>query len=392
MKLIKNAHILTMEEANYPNGYIIIEGSVIYAIGQMEQLHTPETSFDEVYNADGAYALPGFIDAHCHAGLWEEGAGVEGDDGNEATAPVLPQLRAIDSINPADAAFAEALKSGVTTAAIGPGSSNVIGGQFAALKTAGRWVDEMILRAPLAVKAALGENPKKSFGEKNLSPATRMATAALLREALFEAKEYVGKWDDFTSGKTDERPAQSFKLEPLAEVIRGRLPLKIHAHRADDIATAIRIGEEFGIHITLEHCTEGDRLLPLLKEKKIPVMLGPTLGGRTKPELKNMNFSIYKAFEDAGVPFAIITDHPEIPLNRLYLCAALACQSGIGAETALASITIQAARNLGLEKRIGSLAPGKDADIVIHKGKLFSLDSTIEAVFLNGRLYVNNKM
>ncbi len=384
MKLIQNARIMTMEETEYENGYIIIDGSKIHSLGDMTALKESVSAFSEVYDAGGALALPGFIDAHCHAGLWEEGAGAEGDDGNEDTDPVLPQLRAIDAVNPFDAAFSEALAAGVTTVVTGPGSANVIGGQFAALKTAGRWVDEMVIKAPVAVKAALGENPKLVYGGKKQSPSTRMATAAVLREALFDAKEYVRLWDAYQKGDEEDRPDPDFKQEALADVIRKKLPLKIHAHRADDICTAIRIAEEFDIQITLEHCTEGHLIAPLLKEKNIPVMLGPTLGGRTKPELRNMSFDIYPAFEEAGIPFAIITDHPEIPLSRLYLCASLAHQSGVSPSTALKAITINAAKNTGLDNRIGSLSPGKDADIVIHSGSLFSLDAKIEAVYLNG--------
>ncbi len=386
MKLIKNAHILSMEGQEFENGYIIIDGETIHSLGDMADCKEKEQNFSEVYDAQGAYALPGFIDAHCHVGLWEEGAGAEGDDGNEDTDPILPQLRAIDAINPFDAAFSEALAAGVTTVVTGPGSANVIGGQFAALKTAGRYVDEMVIRAPLAIKAALGENPKMVYGEKKQSPSTRMATAAVLREALFDAKEYVRRWDEYHADeKETDRPELDFKLEVLSDVIRRKLPLKIHAHRADDICTAIRIAEEFHIDITLEHCTEGHLITSLLQEKKLPVMLGPTLGGRTKPELRNMTFDTYRIFEETGIPFAIITDHPEIPLNRLYLCAALAHQSGVSAQTALAAITIQAAKNLNLQDRIGSLAPGKDADIVIHSGDLLSLDATIKTVFLNGK-------
>ncbi len=383
MKLIQNAHILAMSGEEFEKGYIIIKDTKIFAVGDMENL--PEESYDEVYDAGGAYALPGFIDAHCHAGLWEEGAGAEGDDGNEDTDPILPQLRAIDAINPFDKAFSEALSQGVTTVVTGPGSANVIGGQFAAIKTAGRYVDEMIVKAPVAVKAALGENPKMVYGGKKQSPSTRMATAAVLREALFDAKEYVRVWDEYLSGKEEDRPDLDFKQEALADVIRKKLPLKVHAHRADDICTAIRIAEEFDINITLEHCTEGHLIAPLLKEKNLPIMLGPTLGGRTKPELRNMSFETYSVFEKEGIPFAIITDHPEIPLNRLYLCAALAYQSGISAETALSAITANAAKNVGIFDRVGSIEPGKDADIVIHSGALLSLDAKIDAVFLNGK-------
>jgi len=384
MKIIINAHIITMEGQDYENGFIIIDDKIIHSLGHMSDLKIDDFDFAEKIDAHGSMALPGFIDAHCHVGLWEEGAGGEGDDGNEDTDPILPQLRAIDAINPFDVAFREALQSGVTTAITGPGSANVIGGQFAAVKTAGRWIDEMIIKAPVALKAALGENPKMVYGSKKQLPSTRMATAALLRETLYDAKEYVRQWDEYEQKILEDRPDFDFKMESLVPVLRGQLPLKIHAHRADDICTAIRIAEEFNIPITLEHCTEGHLIAPLLADKKIPIMLGPTLGGRTKPELKNMSFDIYKIFEEAGIPFAIITDHPEIPLSRLYLCASLACQSGISPKTALAAITIHAAKNVGIDHCVGSLAPGKDADIVLHVGPLFSLDAKISAVFVNG--------
>lgn len=385
MILIKNVNIITMECQTYSNGYIIIEDNLIKDLGYMAELPYTENQFDEIFDADGATALPGFIDAHCHVGLWEEGAGQEGDDGNESTNPTTPHLRAIDSINHADIAFSEALSNGVTTVITGPGSANVIGGQFAALKTYGRWIDEMIIKEPIAVKAALGENPKRMYGDNKQAPATRMATAAMLRESLYKAKEYAEKWDAYNNNESNDRPSFDLKLETLADIVRGNLLLKVHMHRADDIATAIRIADEFGIKITLEHCTEGHLIMPLLQEKKLPIILGPTFGSRSKPELKNMTFKIYKDFEDAGIPFAIMTDHPEIPIGSLYLCAALAHQSGIKKETALAAITINAAKHVGLEGRIGSLAPGKDADIVIHRGELFSLDAKIEAVFLNGK-------
>ncbi len=385
MKIIKNANIISMDGNDFENGYIIIDGKTIHSLGNMADLLVSDSDFEEIYDAGGAMALPGFIDAHCHAGLWEEGAGGEGDDGNEDSDPITPHLRAIDAVNPFDAAFSEALAAGVTTAVTGPGSANVIGGQFAAIKTAGSYVDEMVIKAPIAMKAALGENPKMVYGGKKQAPATRMATAALLREALFDAQEYVRRLDEYEQDpENNDKPERDFKTEALVPVIRGELPLKIHAHRADDIATAIRIGEEFGISITLDHCTEGHLILPLLSVKRLPIMLGPTLSGRTKPELRNMSFDIYKAFEEAGTPFAIITDHPEIPLSRLYLCASLACQSGVSPMTALAAITVNPAKNIGLDDQIGTLTPGKDADIVIHRGALFSLDATIEAVFLNG--------
>ncbi len=385
MLLIKNAHILTMEDAEYENGYIIINSEKIHSLGAMEDLCEAENSFDEIYDADGAYALPGFVDAHCHIGLWAEGAGSEGADGNESSDPVTPQLRAIDAIDPFDLAFSEALMAGVTTAVSGPGSANVIGGQFAALKTGGRWVDEMIFRAPVAMKAALGENPKKTHGPQGRSPKTRMATAAILREALFKAKEYVRKQDAYLAGEETSRPEPDFKMEPMADVIRRRLPLEVHAHRADDICTAIRIAEEFDIRLILVHCTEGHLIAPLLAEKQLPLMLGPAMDCRTKPELKNKSYEVYCAMEEAGVPFAIISDHNVMPMSELYLLASLIHKYGVSRDAALRGITINAAKSIGIDDRVGSLAPGKDADIVIQSGELLTIGASVDAVFLNGK-------
>lgn len=382
MKLIRNARIITMEKKDYENGYLIIDGTKIAAIGDMKSLDRDEASFDEVHDANGALALPGFIDAHCHIGLWEEGAGQEGADGNEEGEQILPQLRAIDGVNPADFAFSEALAGGVTTVVTGPGSGCVIGGQFAALKTSGSYLEEMLIKAPVALKAALGENPKKDAAGK--FPATRMGTAALLRETLFNAAEYVHRQEAYEKNPEGDRPTPDFKNEVLAQVIRRELPLKVHVHRADDICTAIRIAEEFNIRITLEHCTEGHLLLPLLAQKKLPVLLGPAISNRSKPELKNKTAKIHKALADAGIPFALITDHPEQPIQTLYLTAALVHREGVEGRTALEAITINAAKAADLADRVGSLAPGKDADIVLHRGELFTLDAKIEAVFING--------
>ena len=385
MLLIKNAHILTMEDNDYENGYIIADGGKIKTLGNMKDLVEKESDFEEVYDAKGNYALPGFVESHCHVGLWAYGHGRDGNDGNESTDPVTPQLRAIDSIDHADESFSRARKAGVTTVVTGPGSANVIGGQFVALKTAGRWVDEMIIKAPVAMKAALGENPKFTFGPRNVAPKTRMATAAILREALFKAKEYVQKQDAYLSGESTTRPESDFKMEALADVIRKKIFLTVHAHRADDLCTAIRIAEEFDIRLSIVHCTEGHLIAPLLSEKKIPLMLGPTFGVSGKPETKNKGYEVYAAMEKAGVPFSIITDHDVLPIEELYLFASLVHKNGVSRDTTLRAITINAAKNAGIDDRVGSIAPGKDADIVIQSGRLLSFDTKVEAVFFNGK-------
>ena len=384
MKLITNAHILTMQDEEFENGYIIIDDGKIHSVGDVSALPMEQSAFESVYDAKGAYALPGFIDAHCHVGLWAYGRGAEGNDGNESSDPITPQLRAIDSIDPFDLSLNKALMAGVTTVVTGPGSANIIGGQFAAIKTAGRWVDEMIVKAPVAMKAALGENPKKIYGPRNVAPKTRMASAALLRETLFKAKEYVRKQEAYEADPSKARPDRDFKMEALKDVILKKIPMKIHAHRADDICTAIRIAEEFDIRITIEHCTEGHLIAPLLEEKKIPVMLGPTFGVSGKPETKNKSYEVYVAMEKANVPFAIISDHDVLPIEDLYLLASLAHKNGVSLEGALKGITINAAKNTGIEDRVGSIAKGKDADIVILSGELLTLETKVEAVFLNG--------
>lgn len=383
MKLIKNAHIVTMEGSDFEHGYLLIDGDKIAAVGDMNDA---PASADEIIDADGLYLLPGFVDAHCHVGMWEESIGEAGADGNEETAPITPQLRAIDAINPFDEAFENARKAGVTTVVTGPGSANVLGGQFAALKTDGICVDEMIIKAPVAQKAALGENPKASYGAKNQAPMTRMASVALLRETLLKAKEYARKWDTYNQNpKKEERPELDFQLESLLPVIRKEIPLKVHAHRADDICTAIRIGEEFEIRVTLEHCTEGHLIADILKDKNLPITLGPTLGSKSKPELSNLSYSVYTELEKRGVDFAIMTDHGEIPIQELYLCAMLAVRAGITKETALRAITVHAAKNAGIDDRVGSIRAGKDADILLMRGEPMTFDARIEKVFIGGK-------
>lgn len=377
MQLIKNGNILTMEGPVYPCGYVLWSEGRICGVGDMAELTVEESQCTEVFDAAGLTVMPGLIDAHCHVGLFGEGEGAEGEDGNEDTDPITPQLRAIDAVNPFDEAFQNARNAGVTTVVTGPGSANVLSGQFAALHTAGVCVDEMIVRAPAAQKAALGENPKMVYGEKKQAPATRMATAALLRETLYKAVEYREKKD---SGDT----AYDSKLESLLPMLDREIPLKVHAHRADDICTALRIAREFHIHITIEHCTEGALIAQQLKRANVPVMLGPMLGNKSKPELKNLSFDTCKILDEAGVSFAIITDHPETPIEYLPLCAGLAVKHGLARETALEAITIRAAHNAGIGDIVGSLAVGKLADMIAFEGDLLGLDGTIRAVWIGG--------
>ena len=313
---------------------------------------------------------PGMIDAHCHIGLFGSALRWEGEDANEEMDPITPHLRGLDSIDPMDECFENARRGGITTIATGPGSGNVIGGSFAALKTYGKRVDDMVLLEPLAMKAAFGENPKSSYGLKGKSPYTRMAVAALLREALFKAQRYAQELEAYEAS-TDEgkkRPPFDMKMEALLPVIRRQIPLKAHVHRADDICTAIRIAKEFDVKLTIDHCTEGHLIADILAAEGYPVLIGPSFGDKTKPEVRNKTFDTVKVLSDAGLKVAIITDAPVVPIERLPLCAGLAMEAGLEEQKAWECITINPAAIMGVDDRTGSIEPGKDADIVIHSG------------------------
>lgn len=365
MLVIKNARLLTMTENGSFVGDIRIDGGKIAEIAQ-----NVDTTGCDVFNAEGMYAMPGIIDAHSHIGMWEDGMGREGSDGNEATNPVTPEMRSIDGINPFDRCFREAVACGVTTAVTGPGSANVVGGTFVAMKLYGRSMDEMILKFPVAMKAAFGENPKRVYGDK-ATPATRMAIAAILRKALAGALDYAKKIEN-AKDDPSKMPERDLGKEALLPVIRRELPLKIHCHRADDILTAIRIAKEFNVRFTLDHCTEGylipDLLKETIEETGAGIIIGPLLTDRSKIELRNVSFSAPKALYDAGIDFAMMTDHPVIPEQYLPVCAALAVREGLPEDAALRSITINAARITGIDDRVGSLEVGKDADIAVFSG------------------------
>jgi len=381
--LIHNGKVLTITGKEYENGYIVCENGKIVEIGD-----SYKGEFDcKVINAQGNIVMPGFIDPHCHVGMFNDSLNFEGSDGNECTEPVTPQLRAIDGIYHNDRYFNEACMAGVTTVVTGPGSANVFGGQFAALKTHGSCVDDMILKAPVAMKAALGENPKTVYNASHKMPTTRMATASLMRQVLIEAKEYLEKKEKHEKDpEKNDLPSFDMKLEALVPVLKGELILKIHAHRADDIATAIRIKNEFNLNITVDHCTEGYLVADLLKRNEMPVICGPIVSDRSKPELRNMIDENAKILCEKGLDVAIMTDHPVTPIKYLSFCAMVAHKAGLSREVALKAITINAAKVNGIDDRVGSLEVGKDADIIILSGDPLDFMTRVTTTIINGEV------
>lgn len=388
MILIKNGYIKTMSPlGDIENGQILIEDNKIKQVGKKVDAPADVTVID----AHGNLVTPGLIDGHCHIGMWEEGIGFEGDDGNEAVEPVTAQLRAIDAINPMDEAFELALEGGVTTACTGPGSANVIGGTFLAMKTFGKRVDNMVVKDPIAMKVAFGENPKRVYNDLDKSPSTRMATAALLRETLYEAKQYM---EDLDASKDDpdRKPDFDLKLEALVPVLKKQIPLKAHAHRADDIFTALRIAKEFDVNITLDHCTEGHLIADELAKENKPAFVGPTFGNKSKFELQNKSFVTPKVLVENGIKIGIITDSPVIPLEYLSMCAGLAVKAGLEEEEAWKAITINPAEIVGIDDKVGSISAGKDADIVIFKGNpLTDLNYETVLTMVNGKIAYKNE-
>ena len=383
MQVLKNGTVFPMDGGPAFVGDILIEAGKIKGVG--ESLSAPGA---EELDCTGKFVLPGFIDPHCHVGMWEDGMGEEGADGNECSDPITPHMRAIDGLNPYDRCFQEACAAGITTVLTGPGSSNVIGGQFAALKTAGNSLEEMVLKAPAAMKAALGENPKREYGDQKVTPYTRMAIASLFRKTMVDVQEY-GKKIELANGDPEKLPDRDVGLEALLPVLSGELILKVHAHRADDIQTALRLAREFQLHITIEHCTEGHLMLDVLREQAqalgAGIILGPLLSDRAKIELKNLSFKAPKLLYDAGIPFAMMTDHPVTPIQYLPVCAALAVREGLPEEEALKSITIHAANITGIGDRVGSIEPGKDANIAIFDGNPLEFRTHCVRTLIDGR-------
>lgn len=389
--LFIHAHLFTMQPSEQgfltiPDGFLLTNGTVIAAVGPMQDCPSPEG--EPVIDLHGQSVYPGFIDAHCHMGLAEEGLNFEGDDLNEITDPVTPHLRGIDAINPLNQSFEEAVAAGITTVVTGPGSANAIGGQFCAIKTFGKNVDRMVVREPVAMKFALGENPKNCYNDKSETPMTRMATAALIREQLKKAQRYyedVLKAEEDESGETDP-PDFDAKCDALLPVIKGELKAHFHCHRADDILTALRLIREFELDAVLVHCTEGYRIADELAEADIPVITGPLMTTRSKPELCYATDRNPGLLSRQGIPCAICTDYNVMPIALLPICAGMAVREGMDYQQALAAITINAASIVGIEDRVGSLAVGKDADFSVFDCDPLTLAAKPKMVVISGRV------
>ncbi|MCM1154512.1 MAG: amidohydrolase [Roseburia sp.] len=390
MLTIIHGKVKTMADTDYEDGFICIEDGRISAIGDMKDYYTTNVCKDDmegniILDAQGNIVMPGIIEAHCHMGITEEKKGMEGDDCNENVDPITPYLRAIDAINPMDAAFDDALRAGITSAMVGPGSSNVVGGQFAFIKTHGRCIDKMIVKAPAAMKIAFGENPKVNFSGQNVSPATRMAIAAMLREELFKARAYQKKRE------SDKNTEQDFRYECWLPVLRGQIPLKAHVHRADDILTAIRIAREFGLSMTLDHCSEGHLIAEEIKESGFPAIVGPDMASRNKIEVQNMAFKTVGILNRSGICTAVTTDHPVSMIQFLPICAGLAVKSGLPEDEGLRSITINAANICGVADRVGSLEVGKDGDVVIFDGSPLEVASRALCTIIEGKIVYHDE-
>jgi len=384
MKIIKNARLFTMANENDVLGSIVVDGNKIIAVGSQVDLSAYKNA--EVIDANGLIVTPGLVDPHCHIGVMEEGIRFEGNDTNEMSGPIYPELRGIDSVYAKDMAFEYTYKSGITTVNTGPGSANVIGGTFTAIKTFGETVDDMVIKEETCMKMALGENPKRVYGTGNKNPGTRMASAALMREWLFKAKEYHQKIQAWTNKEEDAKePPFDMKLHSLMRVFDGMI-VKIHAHRADDIMTAIRISKEFGLNATIDHATEAYLIPDKIKESNVKCIIGPTLGSASKYELVNKSFTSGRVLEEHGIDFAIMTDHPVITLDVTLVQAALFIKEGLSPLKALEALTIAGARLNGIEDRVGSLEINKDADIVIWDGPIFDIMTRPQMVMINGEV------
>lgn len=384
MLTIVHGKVKTMAQAYYQDGFLQIENGRITAVGDMKDCPVKKDG-GGILDAKGNLVMPGIVEAHCHMGITEEKKGMEGDDCNENVEPITPWLRAIDAINPMDAAFDDALRAGITSAMVGPGSSNVVGGQFAFIKTHGRCIDDMIVKAPAAMKIAFGENPKVNFSRQNISPATRMAIAAMLRQELFQAKVYQ------KMRRENQNQEKDFRYECWLPVLEGEIPLKAHVHRADDILTAIRIAKEFNLSMTLDHCSEGHLIAEEIKESGFPAIVGPDMASRNKIEVQNMAFKTVGILNQAGVCTAITTDHPVSMIQFLPICAGLAVKAGLDMEEGLRSITINSAKICGVEDRVGSLEVGKDGDVAIFDGNPLEVFTKALYTIIEGKIVYHDE-
>ena len=379
MKLIQGGLVKTMTSGDIPNGQVLIDGGKIVAVGQ--NLDVPAGT--EIIDAAGCIVTPGFVDAHCHIGIHEEATRWEGNDTNEYSSPVTPEIRAIDGINPMDEAFGNAIGGGVTTAVTGPGSANVLGGSFVAMKLYGDCIDDMILKYPAAMKCAFGENPKRCYRDKSIT--SRMSTAAKLRDMLFRAREYQRKVD-LAGDDESKLPAFNLQLHAMLPVMRGQIPLKAHAHQANDILTAVRIAKEFGVKLTLEHVTDGALIVDELVRANVPLAVGPTFGQPSKIELKNKSWQTPGILNKAGCHVSIITDSPVTEQRHLRFCAAMAVNGGMDPFEAFRAVTLYPAEHIGIANRVGSIEIGKDADFALMDGDLFSLQTKVVATYILGAL------
>lgn len=382
MLLIKDGKILTMSGTVMERGSILIEKNKIIAIET--SIAISDDAEITVIDASGLWVLPGLIESHCHIGITEEKIGAAGEDSNETTSPITPYIRALDAVNPMDPAFHNAIQAGITSVMVGPGSSNVVGGQFLFMKTHGRVIDTMKVLEPAAMKVAFGENPKNSYKDLNKAPSSRMTIAAMLREEIFNAVQYRKK--KIKAESNGEEIEGNFKLESWIPVLEKRIPLKAHVHRADDIMTAIRIAKEFDLNLTLDHCSEGHLIANEIEESGFPAIVGPDMTCRNKIEIANANFKTAGVLANKGVKVAITTDHPVSLIQYLPVCAGLAAKAGLGIEEALKAITINAAIICGAEDRVGSLEVGKDADISIFTGNPMEVFTHTVYTIIDGQI------
>lgn len=376
---IVGGRVVPIEGEPIESGTVVFAGGRISAVGGPE---TPVPADATVVEATGRWVTPGFMDAHAHVGVHEEAEGWAGKDTNEMTEPVTAHVRALDAINPADLAFRDAISGGVLAVNVNPGSGNPIGGQTVALKCWGRTVDEMVLRQPSGVKSALGENPKRVHGERKQMPSTRLGTAAVIREAFTQTRNYLARLEHAEAGKPVDR---DLKLDALALVLEGKIPWRQHCHRADDIATALRIADEFGYRLVIDHGTEAHLIADVIAQRGVPVVIGPLFTSRSKVELRNRSLANPGRLAAAGVTIAITTDHPVVPIHFLIHEATLAVKEGLDRDTAMRAVTINPARIAGVDDRIGSLVPGKDADLCVWSGDPLDVMSRVEIGYINGR-------